>query len=101
MNVVVRDSSGAERRSGLAVRTSAPTSPTATGNLASTSAARRKTIAAALADYAAVGFRHPIFVFRSPWDLETIEHLGEIRDELVRLDRLTAQLETPPSGRRC
>ena len=44
-----------------------------------------KEIAAALADYAAVGFRHPIFVFRSPWDLETIERLGEIRDELARL----------------
>lgn len=42
-------------------------------------------VAAALVDYAAVGFRHPIFVFRSPWDLETIGHLGEIRDELVRL----------------
>jgi alkanesulfonate monooxygenase SsuD/methylene tetrahydromethanopterin reductase-like flavin-dependent oxidoreductase (luciferase family) len=44
-----------------------------------------KEIAATLADYAAVGFRHPIFVFRSPWDLETIERLGEIRDELARL----------------
>jgi F420-dependent oxidoreductase-like protein len=42
-------------------------------------------IAAALADYAAVGFRHPILVFRTPWDLETIAALGEIRDELARL----------------
>jgi F420-dependent oxidoreductase-like protein len=42
-------------------------------------------IAAALADYAAVGFRHPILVFRTPWDLETIGRLGEIRDELARL----------------
>ena len=44
-----------------------------------------KEIAAALAGYAAVGFRHPIFVFRSPWDLETIGHFGEIREELARL----------------
>lgn len=42
-------------------------------------------IAAALVDYAAVGFRHPILVFRTPWDLETIARLGEIRDELARL----------------
>jgi alkanesulfonate monooxygenase SsuD/methylene tetrahydromethanopterin reductase-like flavin-dependent oxidoreductase (luciferase family) len=47
---------------------------------------RPKEIAAALADYAAVGFRHPILVFRSPWDLETIGRLGEIREELARLD---------------
>ena len=46
---------------------------------------RPKEIAAALADYAAVGFRHPILVFRSPWDLETIGRLGEIREELARL----------------
>jgi alkanesulfonate monooxygenase SsuD/methylene tetrahydromethanopterin reductase-like flavin-dependent oxidoreductase (luciferase family) len=39
-------------------------------------------IAAALTEYAAVGFRHPILVFRSPWDLETIARLGEIRDAL-------------------
>ena len=44
-----------------------------------------KEIAAALADYAAAGFRHPILVFRTPWDLETIGRLGEIRDELARL----------------
>jgi alkanesulfonate monooxygenase SsuD/methylene tetrahydromethanopterin reductase-like flavin-dependent oxidoreductase (luciferase family) len=42
-------------------------------------------IAAALAGYAAVGFRHPILVFRTPWDLETLDALGEIRDELARL----------------
>jgi len=42
-------------------------------------------IAAALVDYAAAGFRHPILVFRTPWDLETIGRLGEIRDELARL----------------
>jgi F420-dependent oxidoreductase-like protein len=42
-------------------------------------------IATALADYAAAGFRHPILVFRTPWDLETIGRLGEIRDELARL----------------
>jgi alkanesulfonate monooxygenase SsuD/methylene tetrahydromethanopterin reductase-like flavin-dependent oxidoreductase (luciferase family) len=46
---------------------------------------RAEEIAAALADYAAVGFRHPILVFRTPWDLETIERLGEIREELAGL----------------
>jgi F420-dependent oxidoreductase-like protein len=44
-----------------------------------------KEIAAALTGYAAVGFRHPILVFRSPWDLETIRRLSEIREELARL----------------
>lgn len=48
-------------------------------------AGRPDEIARALADYAAVGFRHPILVFRTPWDLETIERLGDIRDELARL----------------
>jgi F420-dependent oxidoreductase-like protein len=42
-------------------------------------------IAAALAGYAAVGFRHPILVFRSPWDFETIDRLGDIREELIAL----------------
>ena len=42
-------------------------------------------IAAALADYVRAGFTHPIFVFRSPWDLDTIASIGDIRDELVRL----------------
>jgi alkanesulfonate monooxygenase SsuD/methylene tetrahydromethanopterin reductase-like flavin-dependent oxidoreductase (luciferase family) len=41
-------------------------------------------VAAAVADYAAVGFRHPIFVFRSPWDLATIERLGEIRKAVAQ-----------------
>jgi F420-dependent oxidoreductase-like protein len=39
-------------------------------------------IAAGLVDYAAVGFTHPIFVFRAPWDIETIGRLGEIREAL-------------------
>ena len=52
-------------------------------------------IAAALAGYAAVGFRHPILVFRSPWDLETIDRLGEIREELIAR-RLTRR---PPRRR--
>ena len=43
--------------------------------------------AQSLVAYAEAGFRHPIFVFRSPWDLETIEQLGAIRDELARLVR--------------
>ncbi|MDQ3127323.1 MAG: TIGR03560 family F420-dependent LLM class oxidoreductase [Chloroflexota bacterium] len=40
-------------------------------------------VAAALADYAAVGIRHPILVFRSPWDLETIRSLGALREALA------------------
>ena len=40
-------------------------------------------VAAALADYAAAGFRHPILVFRSPWDLETIRSLGAIREAIA------------------
>ena len=39
-------------------------------------------MADALAAYARVGFRHPILIFRTPWDLATIEALGAIRDEL-------------------
>lgn len=38
----------------------------------------------ALAAYAAVGFRHPILIFRTPWDLETIRSLGAIREGLAR-----------------
>ena len=41
--------------------------------------------AAALADYAAVGFRHLILIFRSPWDLETIGALGALREALASL----------------
>ncbi len=40
-------------------------------------------VAAALAGYAAAGIRHPILIFRSPWDLETIGALGAIREVLV------------------
>jgi F420-dependent oxidoreductase-like protein len=40
-------------------------------------------VAAALAEYAEVGFRHPILVFRSPWDLETIRALGAIREAIA------------------
>ncbi len=39
-------------------------------------------VADALAGYAAAGFRHPILIFRSPWDLETIGALGAIREAL-------------------
>jgi F420-dependent oxidoreductase-like protein len=37
-------------------------------------------VAAALAEYAKVGVRHPILIFRSPWDHETLAVLGAIRD---------------------
>jgi alkanesulfonate monooxygenase SsuD/methylene tetrahydromethanopterin reductase-like flavin-dependent oxidoreductase (luciferase family) len=36
-------------------------------------------VAEALAESARVGFRHPILIFRSPWDLETIGALGRIK----------------------
>ncbi len=39
-------------------------------------------VAAALAAFGRVGFRHPIFVFRSPFDLETIARLPELRARL-------------------
>jgi alkanesulfonate monooxygenase SsuD/methylene tetrahydromethanopterin reductase-like flavin-dependent oxidoreductase (luciferase family) len=41
-------------------------------------------VADALAGYAAVGIRHPILIFRSPWDLETIRSLGAIKASLAR-----------------
>jgi alkanesulfonate monooxygenase SsuD/methylene tetrahydromethanopterin reductase-like flavin-dependent oxidoreductase (luciferase family) len=40
-------------------------------------------VAAAIAEYARVGFRHPILIFRPPWDLETIEALGAIREAVA------------------
>ena len=42
-------------------------------------------VASALAAYARVGFRHPILIFRTPWDLETIGSLGAIRDAVAAL----------------
>jgi alkanesulfonate monooxygenase SsuD/methylene tetrahydromethanopterin reductase-like flavin-dependent oxidoreductase (luciferase family) len=39
-------------------------------------------VADALADYAALGFRHPILIFRTPWDIETIRSLGDLRTAL-------------------
>lgn len=39
-------------------------------------------VADALAEYAAVGFRHPILVFRTPWDLDTIAALGDLKAAL-------------------
>jgi alkanesulfonate monooxygenase SsuD/methylene tetrahydromethanopterin reductase-like flavin-dependent oxidoreductase (luciferase family) len=40
-------------------------------------------VADALAEYAAIGFRHPILIFRTPWDLETIASLGALRRALA------------------
>jgi alkanesulfonate monooxygenase SsuD/methylene tetrahydromethanopterin reductase-like flavin-dependent oxidoreductase (luciferase family) len=40
-------------------------------------------VAEALASYARVGFRHPILIFRSPWDLETIRSIGRIKESLA------------------
>jgi alkanesulfonate monooxygenase SsuD/methylene tetrahydromethanopterin reductase-like flavin-dependent oxidoreductase (luciferase family) len=36
-------------------------------------------VADAIADYVRVGISHPILIFRTPWDLETIASLGSIR----------------------
>lgn len=41
--------------------------------------------AATLAGYVAVGIRHPILIFRTPWDLETIRSLGAIREAVAAL----------------
>jgi alkanesulfonate monooxygenase SsuD/methylene tetrahydromethanopterin reductase-like flavin-dependent oxidoreductase (luciferase family) len=49
-------------------------------------------VADALADYVRIGVRHPILIFRSPWDLETIAALGAIRDALAA--RLRAEPAT-------
>ncbi|HET7703663.1 MAG TPA: TIGR03560 family F420-dependent LLM class oxidoreductase [Candidatus Limnocylindrales bacterium] len=40
-------------------------------------------VADALTSYATVDIRHPILIFRSPWDLETIRSLGAIREALT------------------
>ena len=40
-------------------------------------------VAASLVEYARIGFRHPILIFRSPWDLETISALGAIREAMA------------------
>jgi alkanesulfonate monooxygenase SsuD/methylene tetrahydromethanopterin reductase-like flavin-dependent oxidoreductase (luciferase family) len=40
-------------------------------------------VAEAITDYVAVGVRHPILIFRSPWDLETIAALGAIKEALA------------------
>jgi alkanesulfonate monooxygenase SsuD/methylene tetrahydromethanopterin reductase-like flavin-dependent oxidoreductase (luciferase family) len=40
-------------------------------------------VADALVRYAEVGFRHPILIFRRPWDLETIAAIGRIKEALA------------------
>jgi F420-dependent oxidoreductase-like protein len=40
-------------------------------------------VATAIVEYARIGFRHPILIFRAPWDLETIGALGAIRDAVA------------------
>ena len=50
-------------------------------------------VAEALAGYAAVGIRHPILIFRTPWDLETIASLGAIREALA------ARADVPDAAR--
>jgi len=42
-------------------------------------------VAGAMVEYARIGFRHPILIFRAPWDLETIGALGAIRDAVAAL----------------
>ena len=40
-------------------------------------------VADALARYAEVGFRHPLLIFRRPWDLETIAAIGRLKEALA------------------
>jgi F420-dependent oxidoreductase-like protein len=40
-------------------------------------------VAAALRAYREAGFAHPVLIFRSPWDLATIERLPELRAALA------------------
>jgi alkanesulfonate monooxygenase SsuD/methylene tetrahydromethanopterin reductase-like flavin-dependent oxidoreductase (luciferase family) len=40
-------------------------------------------VAEQLATYERVGVRHPILIFRAPWDFETIRSLGAIREVLA------------------
>jgi alkanesulfonate monooxygenase SsuD/methylene tetrahydromethanopterin reductase-like flavin-dependent oxidoreductase (luciferase family) len=40
-------------------------------------------VADAIADYVRVGISHPILIFRTPWDLETIASLGSIREAVA------------------
>jgi F420-dependent oxidoreductase-like protein len=40
-------------------------------------------VATAIAEYARIGFRHPILILRSPWDFETIGAIGAIRDAVA------------------
>ncbi len=42
-------------------------------------------VAETLAEYARVGFRHPILIFRTPWDFETISALGAIREAVAAM----------------
>ena len=39
-------------------------------------------VAAQLRRYVDLGFRHPVLIFRTPWDLETIDRLPELRAAL-------------------
>ncbi len=39
-------------------------------------------VAASLRRYADAGFGHPVLIFRTPWDLETIDRLPELRTAL-------------------
>ena len=43
-------------------------------------------VAAVTAADAAIGFRHPIWIFRDPFDLETIGRLPEVRAALAERD---------------
>lgn len=44
-------------------------------------------VAACLAAYAAIGVAEVIFTFRSPWDLETINRLADVRAALAAMPR--------------
>ena len=40
-------------------------------------------VAGQLRVYAGIGFRHPVLIFRTPWDLETIDRLPDLRAALA------------------
>ena len=70
---------GTRSRGSTASRTGrAPTAPIA----ACRSAAARQEVAAYVDGYRRIGIEEVIFVFRTPFDLETIERIGEVRAAL-------------------
>jgi alkanesulfonate monooxygenase SsuD/methylene tetrahydromethanopterin reductase-like flavin-dependent oxidoreductase (luciferase family) len=80
LNACIRDDPGEAARAWSATRDShRPQSGEDRGDAIGT----LDDVAAALRAFAAVGFDHPIFVFRAPFDLETMARLPELRTALA------------------